>query len=215
MRLNSEFGMLAVSFDNETCCSDHMPFLNRGIPSVLAVEGSSPGRYSAYHTSIDTFEKCSAPLAIAISRGICGALVDVAGQISGRTVNVDVAAVDAPAASSSAVLPRGQLRSAAPSMLPQMRTTLTQPPLAQPPMQSQPPPPPPNGTQAAAVKLQRLIPAPISPRHATSGAAASHSNLAVRGIVSMCTCLIMRLVQVGRFPIRKAATVSFMALPSP
>jgi hypothetical protein len=87
---------LAVSLSYHPFGSDHMPFLNHEIPALLAIGASWPEYDVYYHTSRDTFDKCSPSLAIAIGRGICGALVDLAGQTAFQPSTIFVTATSAP-----------------------------------------------------------------------------------------------------------------------
>jgi hypothetical protein len=58
--------------------SDHMPFINNGIPAILAIE-EDWAAYAPYHRSTDTFDKVDAALGTQITRSIAGCIADVAG----------------------------------------------------------------------------------------------------------------------------------------
>jgi hypothetical protein len=58
--------------------SDHMPFINNGIPAILAIE-EDWAAYADYHRSTDTYDKVDSALGTQITRAIAGSLADIAG----------------------------------------------------------------------------------------------------------------------------------------
>jgi hypothetical protein len=52
----AEYTSLATHVYFLTCCSDHIPFSQRNMPSLLAIE-SDYGAYTCYHKECDTWEK--------------------------------------------------------------------------------------------------------------------------------------------------------------
>jgi len=57
--------------------SDHVPFLQNGIPAILAIE-EDWAAYAPYHRSTDTFDKVDPALGTAITRAIAGCIADMA-----------------------------------------------------------------------------------------------------------------------------------------
>jgi hypothetical protein len=60
--LAARYTLLEPEFGLQTCCSDHMPYLGRGIPAVLLIENDWH-LYPQYHTSGDTADRLSDAMA--------------------------------------------------------------------------------------------------------------------------------------------------------
>lgn len=60
--LAARYTLLEAEFGLETCCSDHMPYLDRGIPAVLMIENDWH-IYPQYHTATDTADRLSDAMA--------------------------------------------------------------------------------------------------------------------------------------------------------
>lgn len=56
--LAARYTLLDAQFGIQTCCSDHVPYLQRGIPAVLMIENDW-GQYPQYHTAHDTAGRLS------------------------------------------------------------------------------------------------------------------------------------------------------------
>jgi hypothetical protein len=67
---------LESTVSHTTCCSDHMPYLERGIPAVLLISGDFSAYGAYYHTTIDLPHRLSPVLA---SEAVKLAVVTVAG----------------------------------------------------------------------------------------------------------------------------------------
>ena len=60
--LAARYTLLEAEFGVQTCCSDHMPYLGRGIPAVLMIANDWDA-YPQYHTSDDTSDRLSDAMA--------------------------------------------------------------------------------------------------------------------------------------------------------
>jgi hypothetical protein len=64
--------------------SDHVPFLEAGIPAILAID-IDWDQYADYHLTTDTFEKTDPALGTEITKVIAGSVADIAGVVLGPT----------------------------------------------------------------------------------------------------------------------------------
>lgn len=71
-------GGLEWSFSFNPFGSDHIPFLQAGIPALLAIE-EDWAAYGDYHRSTDTYQQLDPTLGHAITRALAGTIVDQAG----------------------------------------------------------------------------------------------------------------------------------------
>jgi len=74
----AEFTALAVATSLSPFNSDHVPFIDAGIPAVLTIEGSD-GVNDNIHSAADTLDKINLELAVQILRMNVGYLADVLG----------------------------------------------------------------------------------------------------------------------------------------
>ena len=81
------WAQLPVSRSTNPFGSDHMPFLNTGIPAILAID-LDWDVYRPYHRTTDTFDKVDPELGWKITTTIAGAAVDLAGGLT--SVGIDV-----------------------------------------------------------------------------------------------------------------------------
>lgn len=95
--------------------SDHVSFLEQGIPALLAIE-EDWAAYADYHRSTDTFDKVDPALGTQISRAIAGSIADIAAIFR----DVSVGGPEVP----SADTPRLALHRAVPNPF-NPRTTLS------------------------------------------------------------------------------------------
>ena len=63
-----------------TCCSDHVPFLNRGIPSFLAIE-SDYFLYPCYHQTCDTASRNLGGFGAEVARALTATAAQIAGPV--------------------------------------------------------------------------------------------------------------------------------------
>ena len=71
-------GVLSSALSYNPFGSDHMPFIQAGLPALLAID-LDWAEYSDYHRSTDTFDKIDPTLGYQIARAIAGTAVDLAG----------------------------------------------------------------------------------------------------------------------------------------
>ncbi|WP_299846922.1 M28 family metallopeptidase [uncultured Roseovarius sp.] len=76
----AQFTTLTVQTSLNPFASDHVPFIDEGIPAVLTIEGAD-GANSAIHTGDDTLDKIDADFAISILRMNAGFIAAEAGVI--------------------------------------------------------------------------------------------------------------------------------------
>jgi hypothetical protein len=74
----AEFSMLAVSTSLSPFNSDHVPFIDAGIPAVLTIEGADGSNHNV-HSADDTLDKIDTGLAMQILRTDVGYLAEVLG----------------------------------------------------------------------------------------------------------------------------------------
>jgi hypothetical protein len=69
---------LQAEFARDTCCSDHMPYLARGIPALMLIENDWD-QYPQYHTSDDTPERLSDAMAAEVVKLAVVVVAQLAG----------------------------------------------------------------------------------------------------------------------------------------
>ena len=74
----AEFTTLAVTTSLSPFNSDHVPFIDAGIPAVLTIEGAD-GANDNIHSAADTLDKVNTELAVQILRMNVGYLAEVLG----------------------------------------------------------------------------------------------------------------------------------------
>jgi hypothetical protein len=77
--LAARYTLLEPEFGLQTCCSDHIPYLQRGIPAVLMIENDWH-LYPQYHTSEDTAERLSDAMARELVKLAAVGAASLAGQ---------------------------------------------------------------------------------------------------------------------------------------
>ncbi|TNF23273.1 MAG: Zn-dependent exopeptidase M28 [Rhodobacteraceae bacterium] len=85
----ADFTPLTVQTSLDPFASDHVPFIEAGIPAVLTIEGAD-GANDAIHTANDTLDRIDAGFAIQILRMNAGYLAEEAGAVK-QTAPVDAA----------------------------------------------------------------------------------------------------------------------------
>jgi hypothetical protein len=82
----ARYANLEVELATQTCCSDHQPYLDRGIPAVLLIENDYR-TYPQYHTSSDTADRLSNAMAREILKMAVATAAEVAGLRAGQRYN--------------------------------------------------------------------------------------------------------------------------------
>lgn len=74
------YGGISARKDYHAFGSDHIPFLQAGVPCFLAID-EDWDTYDHYHRSTDTFDKVDPSLGIAILKGVAGTLFDLTAPL--------------------------------------------------------------------------------------------------------------------------------------
>ena len=74
----AEFSTLAVTTSLHPFNSDHVPFIDAGIPAVLTIEGADGSNHNV-HTAADTLDKIDTRLAMQILRTNVAYLAEILG----------------------------------------------------------------------------------------------------------------------------------------
>ena len=84
-----ELGAISWDYSFNPFGSDHIPFIQAGLPALLAID-LDWASYAPYHTSGDTFSQVDPTLGHEITRAIAGAVADVAVVVGATDVGDDV-----------------------------------------------------------------------------------------------------------------------------
>lgn len=79
----ARYTSLQVEIAQQTCCSDHQPYLDLGMPAVLLIENDYR-IYPQYHTVDDTADRLSDTMAHEVLKMAVATAVEVAGLQSGQ-----------------------------------------------------------------------------------------------------------------------------------